>query len=77
VTGAERSTALPDTPTVAEAALPGYDMAAARGIMGPAGMRREVVEILNRAVGQILTSVEVRDRLAGAGSSPLPGTLRT
>jgi tripartite-type tricarboxylate transporter receptor subunit TctC len=68
VTSTVRSDALPDIPTLAEAALPGYDMAAARGIMGPAGMRREVVDILNRAMVQVIATADMRERLAKAGS---------
>ena len=74
VTSTVRSDALPDTPTMAEAALPGYDMAAARGIMGPAGIPREIVGTLNRAMVQILASAEMRERLAKAGSIALSST---
>ena len=74
VTSTVRSEALPDTPTMAEAALPGYDMAAARGIMGPAGMPREIVGVLNRAMVQILASADMRERLAKAGSIAISST---
>jgi tripartite-type tricarboxylate transporter receptor subunit TctC len=74
VTSVARSDALPDTPTIAEAALPGYDMAAARGFLGPAGMPRDVVSTLNRAMVQILASANVREQLARIGSTAFSST---
>src|SRR5687767_2222755 len=69
VTGTTRSPLLPDVPTVAEAGLPGYDMPAWRSIMGPAGMPRDVVAILNRSIQQALASPELRERYIKAGSN--------
>jgi tripartite-type tricarboxylate transporter receptor subunit TctC len=74
VTSATRSPALPDVPTMAEAALPGYDMPAWRSIMGPAGMRRDIVASLNAAIGRALRMQDVRDRLLNAGSEPAPSS---
>ena len=47
-----RSPMLPDVPTMAEAGLVGCEMPAWRSIMGPAGMRPEVVQILNNAIAR-------------------------
>jgi tripartite-type tricarboxylate transporter receptor subunit TctC len=71
VTGAERSPVLPDVPTMSEAALGGFEMPAWRSIMGPAGMRRDVVGTLNTALVQILATPNVRQRFATAGSEPI------
>jgi len=68
VTSRERSELLPDVPTLAEAGLPGYEMPAWRSIMGPAGMRREIVDILNGAMVKALASADLRDKLAKTGS---------
>lgn len=57
-----------------EAGLPGYEMPAWRSIMGPAGMPREVVETLNRAMVQSLTSADLREKLAKTGSVATPST---
>jgi tripartite-type tricarboxylate transporter receptor subunit TctC len=65
---------LPDVPTLAEAALPGYAMPAWRSILGPAGMRREVVDSLNSAIARALAAPDVRDLMLKAGSEPLSGT---
>src|SRR5215471_15215914 len=70
VTTATRADVLPDVPTVAEAALPGYEMYASRSILGPAGMSRDIVASLNKAIGRALTTPEVRDRFIKSGSQP-------
>ncbi len=79
VTSRVRSEVLPDVPTMMESGLPDYEMPAWRNIMGPAGMRREVVEILNRAMVQSLASADLRGKLAATGSvatSSTPDELR-
>jgi tripartite-type tricarboxylate transporter receptor subunit TctC len=74
VTGTARSAALPEVPTMAEAALPGYDMPAWRSIMGPAGVRRDIVVSFNAAIGRTLGMPDVRERMNFVGSDPAPGT---
>src|SRR4051812_29292778 len=74
VTTTTRSPMLPDVPTMEEAALPGYAMPAWRSILGPAGMRREIVESLNSAITRALAAPDVRDLFLKAGSEPLSGT---
>ena len=74
VTTSARSELLPEVPTMAEAALPGYDMPTWQSIMGPAGMQREHVAILNKAIGQALAAPEVRERLQKAGLDAAPST---
>jgi tripartite-type tricarboxylate transporter receptor subunit TctC len=79
VTTSARSEIMPEVPTMAEAALPGYDMPTWQSIMGPAGMQREHVAILNKAIGQALAAPEVRERLQKAGlnaASSTPEELR-
>jgi tripartite-type tricarboxylate transporter receptor subunit TctC len=72
VTGATRSDALPDLPTVAET-LPGYEAASFYGIGAPRNTPPEVVEILNRTVNAGLADPKLKARLADLGSVPLPG----
>ncbi|HKA45765.1 MAG TPA: tripartite tricarboxylate transporter substrate-binding protein [Burkholderiales bacterium] len=74
VTSARRTPALPEVPTIAEAALPGYDMPAWRSIMGPAGIRGEIVASLNAAIAKALAMPDLREKFAVAGSEVLPGT---
>ena len=70
VTTRVRSEILPDVPTIAETALPGYDMPAWVSIMGPAGMSAEVVQILNKAIARGLASPDLRQRFLKAGLVP-------
>jgi len=74
VTTGTRAQTLPEVPTMAEAALPGYDMPAWQSILGPAKMQREHVETLNKAIGQSLANPEVRERLQKAGLTAAPST---
>jgi tripartite-type tricarboxylate transporter receptor subunit TctC len=74
VTSMTRSPALPEVPTMAEAALPGYDMPAWRSIMGPAGVRRDIVVSLNAAIGRALEMQDVREKMLGAGSEAAPSS---
>jgi len=74
VTTRNRSQAAPEVPTMAEAALPGYDMPSWSGIMCPAKMQPEHVALLNKAIGQALAMPDVRDRFSKAGISPAPST---
>ena len=70
VSTATRSPAFPEVPTIAEAALPGYDMPAWGSLMGPAGMPREIVNTLNAAVVRAMALPDVRERLARLGADP-------
>lgn len=74
VTTTKRSPMLPDVPTMAEAALPDYDMPAWRSILGPAGMRRDIVDLLNSAIGRVLAMPDLRELYLKAGSEPLPSS---
>ncbi len=74
VTGAARSPMLPEVPTMAEAALPGYDLTTWRSIVGPAGLPRDVVETLNQTIARALATPDVRERILKSGSQPAPGT---
>ena len=67
VTGAQRSPSLPELPTMAEAALPGYAATAWFGIVGPAGMPQPVVTALSNATLATLNMQEVKDRLFASG----------
>jgi tripartite-type tricarboxylate transporter receptor subunit TctC len=74
VTSARRSPILPDVPTVAEAALPGYEAVLHYGIVAPAGTPRPIIEKLSAALRAAVISDELRSRLADDGAEPLPST---
>lgn len=71
VTGAARTAAAPDLPTVAESGLPGYEFNSWYGLFAPGGTPRAIVERLNDAVGKVLTQPAVRERLAADGNEPV------
>jgi tripartite-type tricarboxylate transporter receptor subunit TctC len=74
VTSAVRSTLLPDVPTIAEAALPGFEAVLRYGLVAPPGTPRPIIERLNAALNNALASDDVRSRLAIEGAEPLPST---
>lgn len=74
VTSSQRSAAAPDIPTVAESALPGYEVVLWQGLAGPKGLPRPIVDRIN---GEATTWRELREtveRLQAEGSSPAGGT---
>jgi len=68
VTSAQRASALPDVPTVAEAGLPGFDATSWFGLLAPAGTPKDVVAKLNAEVAKWLASPEAREKLASQGA---------
>jgi tripartite-type tricarboxylate transporter receptor subunit TctC len=74
VTGAKRSRALPDVPTMIEAGFPGIEVEAWWGVFVPAGTPAPVVARLHAAVEQVLALKETNDFLARIANEPLPGT---
>ena len=74
VTGASRSSALPDLPTIAEAGVPGYEASTWNGIVAPAGVPRAIVTRLNAAINKALDTPGLRQRFAAIGAEPTPRT---
>ncbi len=74
ITDSKRSPLLPDLPTVAEQGLPGYDVVLHYGIVAPAGTPRPIVEKLNAALRQAVTSPDVAEKIAAEGAEPLTST---
>jgi tripartite-type tricarboxylate transporter receptor subunit TctC len=74
VTGTKRSPIFPDLPTVAEAALPGYEAVLHYGIVAPAGTPRAIIDKLSAALRAAVMSDDLRTRLADDGAEPLPST---
>lgn len=74
VTSLKRSPAFPEIPSIAEGGVTGYDLPAWRSIMGPAGVRRDIVDALNGAIRKTLAMPEIRDKMLGVGSEPMPSS---
>jgi tripartite-type tricarboxylate transporter receptor subunit TctC len=68
VTGAARSPAMPEVPTVAESGLHGFDVASWFGLLAPAGTPRDVIARLHGEIVKILKIDDVRERLAADGA---------
>jgi tripartite-type tricarboxylate transporter receptor subunit TctC len=67
VTGAQRSPAVPEVPTIAEAGYPGFEASAWYSVMAPAGTPKPVVARLNGEILRALKMPEVKDRLENVG----------
>ena len=74
VAGHQRSQALPDVPTVAEAGLAGFEVNPWFGIVAPAGTPSEVVAKLSAEIGRIMRLPEVKERLSTLGGEPAANT---
>jgi tripartite-type tricarboxylate transporter receptor subunit TctC len=70
VTTSKRWPTAPEIPTMAEAGVPGYEMSAWFGLMGPPGMSKPMAQMLQREVAAILQEPEVRKRLLELGADP-------
>jgi len=71
ISGPKRVAVLPDVPTVAEAAVPGYSALQWYGVLAPAGTPQPVVEKTAAAIAEALRAPEVRERLAQDGAEPI------
>jgi len=74
VVAPQRSSALPDVPTVAEAGLPGYDVTTWYGLFAPAATPRPIITRLNQETVRILHSPEMGERLAAMGTDARTST---
>jgi tripartite-type tricarboxylate transporter receptor subunit TctC len=74
VTSLRRHPSIPEIPTVAEAALPGYEVQSWYGALMPAGTRVEIVNRVNAAFNTVLNVPEVKSALIAQGGDPDPGT---
>jgi tripartite-type tricarboxylate transporter receptor subunit TctC len=74
VSSAHRYFALPDTPTVAESGLPGFDVRAWQGLVAPAGLPEPIVTRLNAEVVRILKEPATIEKLHAFGNEPAPST---
>jgi tripartite-type tricarboxylate transporter receptor subunit TctC len=73
VTGASRTPSLPNLPTIAEAALPGFDVTSFFALFAPAAAPVAIIRQINAATNAALAKPEIRATLAGLGAEPAPG----
>ncbi|MDD2546193.1 MAG: tripartite tricarboxylate transporter substrate binding protein [Burkholderiaceae bacterium] len=74
VASLQRSTLLPDVPTVAESGLPGYEAYSWAAIVAPAGTPKDTVAQLSAQIGKALNQPDVKQRLYEAGAEAAPTT---
>ena len=74
VTTPARVAAVQDIPTLAEAALPGFDLVLYSGVIGPAGIPGEIVGRINAEFAKVINSPEIRDFFATQGATPMTST---
>ena len=70
VTSARRSATLPNVPTIAEAAIPGFDVHPWFGLLAPARTPAPIVERTNRDIATAIRTKEVADAFAAQGAEP-------
>ena len=70
----QRSTALPDVPTVAEAGLKDFEVTTWYGILAPVGTPQSVVKRLNAELVKVMHAPEMKEKLTATGTEPLTST---
>ncbi len=68
ISSAQRVAAAPETPTVAEQGLPGFETGSYQGVVGPLGIPRETVTKLNAELIRVLNAAEMKERFAKQGT---------
>ena len=68
ISSGTRVAAAPDTPTVAEQGLPGFETGSFQGIVGPAGIPADTVGKLNGELRKVLNTAEMKERFAKLGT---------
>jgi tripartite-type tricarboxylate transporter receptor subunit TctC len=75
VTSLERAPALPDVPTIEQAAgLKGFDATSWFGLLAPAGTPREIVTKIQADVAKVLAPADMRARFVNQGATPVGNT---
>jgi tripartite-type tricarboxylate transporter receptor subunit TctC len=73
ITSRKRDPSMTDLPTVAES-VPGFEASTWWGVLGPAGLPKDIVEKLNAAIVRIVAAPEVKERLIALGADPISTT---
>ncbi|MGE5638807.1 MAG: Bug family tripartite tricarboxylate transporter substrate binding protein [Clostridia bacterium] len=74
ISAAQRVPSAPETPTVAEQGLPGFETGSFQGIVGPAGIAKDVVGRLNADLVKVLNTADMKERFAKLGTEVRTGT---
>ena len=71
VTGARRSSALPDVPTARESGLPALVVTTWNGVLAPAGTPAAIVDRLHQALAEAVKDTAIKEKLASFGADPM------
>jgi len=71
ITGARRSAAVPDLPTMGEAGVPDFEVTAWFGFMAPGGTPRPLIEKISADVARIVASPDIQERILAQASEPV------
>ena len=74
VTSLRRSGGVPDVPTIAESGFPGFDASSWFGLVGPAGLPREIALKIQGEVARILKDPVLREKFIQQGADPVANT---
>ena len=74
VTSLRRSGGVPDVPTIAESGFPGFDASSWFGLVGPAGLPREIALKVQGEVARILKDPAMREKFIQQGADPIGST---
>jgi tripartite-type tricarboxylate transporter receptor subunit TctC len=74
VTTAKRSATAPELPTLAESALPGFDVSTWQAVLAPAGTPREVVQRLNAEIVKAMAMPDIREKFLAFGTDAASST---
>src|ERR1043165_4626257 len=74
ISSARRVPSAPDTPTVAEQGLPGFETGSFQGVVGPAGVAKQTVAKLNTELNKVLKTPEMQERFAKQGTEVRTGS---
>ena len=74
VGSAQRSPTAPDLPTIAESGYPGFEATNWWGVLGPAGMSREIVGRLNAEIVKVMKTPDARERMVALDADIVTGT---
>jgi tripartite-type tricarboxylate transporter receptor subunit TctC len=74
VNSTKRSAGLPDVPTIAESGFPGFDLSSWFGMVGPAGLPRDIAAKVQREIARALAIPEMREKFIQQGADPVGNT---
>src|SRR3954470_444433 len=73
ISSAQRVPSAPETPTVAEQGLPGFETGSFQGVVGPAGIAHDIVAKLNADLVRVLNTADMKERFAKQGTEVRTG----